>query len=69
MLTLMGLPKVQASCVSMLETGINILNIPLISNFVNYAIGNIIPSEIIGSFSDMYQPLLQPSRLHRINDS
>ncbi|TVY49638.1 Meiotically up-regulated protein 190 protein [Lachnellula occidentalis] len=37
--TLMGLPKVQAGCVPMLETGINILNLPLISNFVNYAIG------------------------------
>lgn len=37
--TLMGLPQVQAGCVPMLETGINILNLPLISNFVNYAIG------------------------------
>ena len=37
--TLMGLPKVQAGCIPMLETGINILNLPLISNFVNYAIG------------------------------
>ncbi|ATZ57391.1 hypothetical protein BCIN_14g05350 [Botrytis cinerea B05.10] len=37
--TLMGLPKVQAGCVPMIETGINILNLPLISNFVNYAIG------------------------------
>ncbi|KAH6682963.1 hypothetical protein B0J14DRAFT_574726 [Halenospora varia] len=36
--TLMGLPKVQAGCVPMIETGINILNLPLISNFVNYAI-------------------------------
>lgn len=36
--TLMGLPQVQAGCVPMLETGINILNLPLISNFVNYAI-------------------------------
>lgn len=36
--TLMGLPKVQAACVPMLETGVNILNLPLISNFVNYAI-------------------------------
>lgn len=31
----MGLPQVQAGCVPMLETGINILNLPLISNFVN----------------------------------
>lgn len=37
--TLMGLPKVQAGCVPMIQTGINILNLPLISNFVNYAIG------------------------------
>ena len=37
--TLMGLPHVQAGCVPMFETGINILNLPLISKFVNYAIG------------------------------
>ncbi|KAF7873879.1 hypothetical protein EAF04_002551 [Stromatinia cepivora] len=37
--TLMGLPKIQAGCTPMLDTGINILNLPLISNFVNYAIG------------------------------
>ena len=37
--TLMGVPKVQAGCVPMLERGVNILNLPLISNFVNYAIG------------------------------
>ncbi|EHL01096.1 putative Meiotically up-regulated gene protein [Glarea lozoyensis 74030] len=37
--TLMGLPQVQAGCIPMIETGINILNLPLISNFVNYAIG------------------------------
>src|SRR3954447_13057518 len=36
--TLMGLPKVQAGCTPMIQTGINILNLPLISNFVNYAI-------------------------------
>jgi hypothetical protein len=30
----MGLPKVQAGCVPMLETGINILNLPLISEGV-----------------------------------
>jgi Ca2+-dependent lipid-binding protein len=41
--TLMGLPKVQAGCVPMLETGVNILNLPLISNFVNYAIGMFYP--------------------------
>ncbi|TAQ89167.1 hypothetical protein B7494_g2507 [Chlorociboria aeruginascens] len=37
--TLMGLPQVQASCIPMLETSINILNLPVISKFVNYAIG------------------------------
>jgi Ca2+-dependent lipid-binding protein len=37
--TLMGLPHVQAGCVPMFETGVNILNLPLISKFVNYAIG------------------------------
>lgn len=37
--TLMGLPHVQAGCIPMLETGINLLNLPLISQFVNYAIG------------------------------
>lgn len=36
--TLMGLPKIQAGCMPMLETGINILNLPLISQFVNYSI-------------------------------
>lgn len=37
--TLMGVPHVQAGCVPMLQRGVNILNLPLISNFVNYAIG------------------------------
>ncbi|WYZ36748.1 hypothetical protein EsH8_II_000254 [Colletotrichum jinshuiense] len=37
--TLMGIPKVQAGCTPMMEKGINILNLPLISNFVNWAIG------------------------------
>jgi Ca2+-dependent lipid-binding protein len=37
--TLMGLPKIQAGCMPMLESNVNILNLPLISNFVNYAIG------------------------------
>ncbi|ODA83755.1 hypothetical protein RJ55_02271 [Drechmeria coniospora] len=36
--TLMGLPKVQAGCTPMIENGVNILNLPLISNFVNWAI-------------------------------
>lgn len=37
--TLMGVPQVEAGCIPMLEKGVNILNLPLISNFVNYAIG------------------------------
>ncbi|KAF2205218.1 hypothetical protein GQ43DRAFT_437239 [Delitschia confertaspora ATCC 74209] len=37
--TLMGTPQVQAGCIPMVEKGVNILNLPLISNFVNYAIG------------------------------
>ena len=36
--TLMGTPQVSAGCIPMLEKGVNILNLPLISNFVNYAI-------------------------------
>ncbi len=37
--TLMGVPHVSAGCIPMVEKGVNILNLPLISNFVNYAIG------------------------------
>ena len=37
--TLMGVPHVQAGCVPMVKRGVNILNLPLISNFVNYAVG------------------------------
>jgi Ca2+-dependent lipid-binding protein len=37
--SLMGLPHVQAGCVPMVQRGVNILNLPLISNFVHYAIG------------------------------
>ncbi len=37
--TLMGTPQVQAGCIPMVAHGVNILNLPLISNFVNYAIG------------------------------
>ncbi|TKA61480.1 hypothetical protein B0A49_10274 [Cryomyces minteri] len=37
--TLMGLPQVQAGCIPMVQKGVNLLNLPLISNFVNYAIG------------------------------
>ncbi|KAF1978080.1 hypothetical protein BU23DRAFT_250740 [Bimuria novae-zelandiae CBS 107.79] len=36
--TLMGTPQVEAGCIPMVEKGVNILNLPLISNFVNYAI-------------------------------
>src|SRR5699024_1316410 len=32
-------PKVQAGCTPMVEKGVNILNLPLISKFVNWAIG------------------------------
>ncbi|OQE23139.1 hypothetical protein PENSTE_c009G00780 [Penicillium steckii] len=37
--SLVGIPHVKAGCVPMLRKGVNILNLPLISNFVNYAIG------------------------------
>ena len=37
--TLMGVPHVKAGCIPMVEKGVNLLNLPLISNFVNYAIG------------------------------
>ncbi|KKY18537.1 putative meiotically up-regulated protein [Phaeomoniella chlamydospora] len=37
--TLMGVPHVQAGCIPMIKKGPNLLNLPLISNFVNYAIG------------------------------
>ncbi|MCJ1313286.1 hypothetical protein MMC25_006963 [Agyrium rufum] len=37
--TLMGTPHVQAGCIPMVKTGVNLLNLPLISQFVNYAIG------------------------------
>ena len=37
--TLMGVPQVQAGCIPMVSKGVNILNLPLISQFVNYAIG------------------------------
>ncbi|TKA32803.1 hypothetical protein B0A50_01028 [Salinomyces thailandicus] len=37
--TLMGTPHVAAGCIPMLEHGVNLLNLPLISQFVNYAIG------------------------------
>jgi Ca2+-dependent lipid-binding protein len=36
--TLMGVPHVQAGCIPMVKHGVNILNLPLISNFVNYAV-------------------------------
>ncbi|KAK7535639.1 hypothetical protein IWX49DRAFT_510087 [Phyllosticta citricarpa] len=37
--SLMGLPHIEAGCIPMMQKGVNILNLPLISNFVNYAIG------------------------------
>ncbi|KAK2850671.1 hypothetical protein FQN49_005438, partial [Arthroderma sp. PD_2] len=37
--SLMGMPHIRAGCTPMVKRGINILNLPLISNFVNYAIG------------------------------
>jgi Ca2+-dependent lipid-binding protein len=37
-LSLMGLPHVRAGCIPLIKRGVNILNLPLISNFVNYAI-------------------------------
>ena len=37
--SLVGLPHVKAGCMPMVKGGVNILNLPLISNFVNYAIG------------------------------
>lgn len=36
--TLMGVPHVTAGCIPMMKKGPNILNLPLISNFVNMAI-------------------------------
>ncbi|KAL4788160.1 hypothetical protein BJX76DRAFT_198981 [Aspergillus varians] len=37
--SLAGIPHVRAGCMPMFKTGVNVLNLPLISNFVNYAIG------------------------------
>ncbi|SPQ27673.1 dd72ee82-fbca-4bc3-8468-06269e0ff8fc [Thermothielavioides terrestris] len=39
--TLMGLPKVEASCIPLVEKGANILNLPVIFNFVNWAIATV----------------------------
>ncbi|RKF82781.1 Meiotically up-regulated gene 190 protein [Golovinomyces cichoracearum] len=36
--TLMGLPHIQVGCIPMAQTGINVFNLPLISNFVNKSI-------------------------------
>jgi Ca2+-dependent lipid-binding protein len=36
--TLMGTPQVAVSCIPMVEWGINVLNLPLISQFVNASI-------------------------------
>lgn len=37
--TLVGIPHVRAGCMPMVRKGVNVLNLPLISNFVNSAIG------------------------------
>jgi len=37
--SLVGIPHIRAGCMPMVRGGVNILNLPLISNFVNYAIG------------------------------
>lgn len=36
--TLMGLPQIKVSAVPMTERGINVLNLPLVSGFVNNSI-------------------------------
>ncbi|KAJ5815138.1 hypothetical protein N7474_006915 [Penicillium riverlandense] len=36
--SLVGVPHVRAGCMPMVRKGVNILNLPLISNFVNYSI-------------------------------
>lgn len=36
--SLVGFPHVRAGCTPMFRTGVNVLNIPVISNFVNYAV-------------------------------
>lgn len=36
--TLMGIPQVAVSCIPMVESGINVLNLPIISQFVNASI-------------------------------
>lgn len=41
-LTLIGLPQVQVSCTPMIQAGINILNLPIISKFINESIVTII---------------------------
>ncbi|KAL4921702.1 hypothetical protein BDW62DRAFT_174281 [Aspergillus aurantiobrunneus] len=37
--SLAGIPHIRAGCIPMFKTGVNVLNLPLVSNFVNYAIG------------------------------
>lgn len=58
--TLMGLPNVQAGCTPMIEKGVNILNLPLISNFVNWAIATaagmyVAPKSLTLDISSMLQ--------------
>ncbi|KHJ33498.1 putative meiotically up-regulated protein [Erysiphe necator] len=40
--TLMGLPKVQVSCIPMIQVGINVLNLPIISKFINESIVTVV---------------------------
>jgi Ca2+-dependent lipid-binding protein len=49
--TLMGAPQVTAGCTPMMEKGINILNLPLINNFVNYAIKAAASSRFISLYT------------------
>lgn len=37
--SLVGIPHIKAGCMPMVRGGVNVLNLPVISNFVNYAIG------------------------------
>jgi len=48
--TLMGTPQVEAGCIPMMEKAPNLLNLPLISNFVNYAIKAAASSRYLSTF-------------------
>jgi hypothetical protein len=43
-LTFLGQPKVDMSCIPLTKRGLNIMDLPLISNFVQSAVGKIFPS-------------------------